>query len=574
MPLMFLPVGPMSPDYGPGLGDHSWYIINMAPLGGGGYSSIGELVEAKQSPEIVLGATERVRGVGHYRGAYAADTVYIALDARIMEGGTDRSGAAYGNTTATWGVQFASFGPYQLATNRVDQIQFRDVTGVANFANITVPTLGADPRASAICVYKNHVIIGNVKMNANYGALLTGTYPSLVWWSATDNAFAYGTPKDSPSLLGTDYKQTFDGEGEVVKLIATDSCVFIFKTRSIMRMDGPPFEISLVSSQYGTRHPMSVKLLGRRVYFVAETGPAYLDVDSNEIVNIGWDRVQRALSIGDGHTGYTMPVGPRGDGTSRWGIASYTGSGISQFEVSAAVDVFSRRVVFRFAYDTGTTGYGSYANNGFANMASTTTLVYDEGQDEFFLWAPHTREVTAALTYDVVTEAVSSYLPYHRLPLGDVMFLSRKAGTTNLNYYRLATNSMMYDSGKGATGTICWPFKTFSDISKGASSRILAVKPVWYSEWETDYDVQFKARVYTGTLDGPGNWFGLDRAVVTTSTSASDDGWLKLESSPFGMVHSISIDISADPTGELNWTTIRGFYGLIVKYAEGPGRNA
>lgn len=590
MPITFIPIGKMSADFGPGPGDHSWYLVNLIPSGDGGYTTIGEPDQVTFATDIpcitaapVLNA---VRGVHGYSGAYTADKMYIALKDKIFMDGTDVSGMAYTNGT-TYGMQFCTYGPYVFATNRAstDPIQVQDVTIGGAFANITVGARCANPRAATICTYKNHVVLGNITVNeagpaTGYGALLNGTYPSLIWWSGTDLPMYFGSPAegDSPAVLGTDYRQTFDGDGEIVKLVATDSCVIIFKSQSILRMDGPPFQISLLSNQYGTRHPYSVKVMGRRVYFVSDFGPAYVDIDNNSVVSIGPHRISRALGVSDGHLGYTMPPGPRGAGTSFWGISSYWGSGGDPLGTTAAVDSFGRNVVFMFKNNV--LSYGSTSETlDLQDSGGVVVLVYNETNDEFSLWKVGSANCPAARANSIgwVTERVPRQSE-KRLPLGDIMFLqyydnSGAGNPDKLRGLNLNSNSLVYEAlgGYGTTATFCLPFKLFSEIESGATSSIEAIKPIWYSEWETDKNPTFKARIYTTTLSGWGDWFGLNRCVVSDSHSSSDDGWLTVDT-PSGKSHAVTLDIAADPLDEQGWTTIRGIYGILVKYATNGAR--
>lgn len=600
MPYTFVPISPMNPEFGPGPGEHCWYNINGVPNGDGGYTTFGELNQVTFGTAITSTATNVIRGTHSYEGAYATRTFLIADDSKIFENGTDRSDIAYGNTTAPWGMQFATYGPYVFATNRVDGIRYMDmsvaaVTPALNFADINTtasfPSTVAQPKASAICTYKNHVILGNIKMTSGYGGLPAGTYPSLVWWSGTDLPFYFGSPApaDSPAILGTDYRQTFDGDGEIVKLIATDSCVFIFKTGSIMRMDGPPFQISLVSGQHGTYHPMSVKLVGRKIFFVSQVGPAYVDIDSNQIVFIADGIIQRALCTGDGHLGFTMPPGPRSDATSYWGATSFFGETTSlpnRLRVSTGADYIAQRVVFHFAAEITVTGYGSTAAPSLlqGRLRSAATLLYDITLNEFTFLTPTAIDYPNVSYYQIVTDSLAHQsTTYYTSPLASITFVGLYDADGNgvrdsIAAWVPTSTSLRFKDGAsstyGHTVTIAWPFKLFSQIENGAMSMIKSVRPVWYSEWETDKSPTFKFRVYSTTSEGWGDWWGLGRCAVTDSSSSSSDGRYQLDTD-WGKSHCIVMDVAAqDDTGSESWTTIRGLYGIIVEYAEGSSRSA
>lgn len=590
----FIPMAPMRPDLGPGPGDHMWYNINLFPVGEGAYTGVGRPV-AKSQVATATTSTDKVWGTHTYDGAYSSLSKFVlALDTKVYIDSVDESiVTGYTNSTAKWGMQFATYGPYVLATNRNERPQFFDVTSSALFANFSsYPgwlTTSAAPCASAICTYKNHVILGNIKVDespaAGFGALLNGTYPSLIWWSGTDLPFYYSSPADDVQgqFLGSDYRQTFDGGGEIVKLVATDSCVYIFKTRSIMRLDGPPFQVSLVSNSYGCSHPQSITSLDRRVYFVSQNGPAYIDVDSNQIVNIAEGSILRSLGRTNGNYGYTMPVGPKGVSTGYWGFCSLWGTA-DHDEVSAAADPYSKSVVFYFRDGITARTYGS-DYNGSDLMSSCTALIYSEKSSEWTLWAFNpvlSSQYTSTKPYVVcscemyvnVMDANSSVDTFNRIMFlkgMDIHLANPPVQDTIMGIGPMT--SALEEGTSNPTITTCTTFKMFTQLGSNSVSRVTAIRPIWFSEWNSDKNAEFKTRVYTITKVGTTNWFGSGRAVVADSVSSSLNGWLAIDGK-WGEAHAIALSMAADQAGATGDTEVRSILGFLVRYETGSSRSA
>lgn len=217
---------------------------------------------------------------------------------------TDATGAAtFSAYSAESGWQFASFGNNVLATNGVDPIQIA-TTPTTNFvaSNQTTVPASYDPKCKYITVVRNHVLIGNISFAAAPSAAipksaLTGTsYPTMVMWSATDNARRFGDPIATPDylLVGSDWQDFPDEHGPVTGLIGGESAL-IFKRSAIYRMDGPPWTFTNIVSGCGTIYPNSIVKAYEDVYFWGPGGPTVLRSGSTTPELISSGRCKRFL---------------------------------------------------------------------------------------------------------------------------------------------------------------------------------------------------------------------------------------------------------------------------------------
>jgi hypothetical protein len=128
---------------------------------------------------------------------------------------TDRSGAAY-STAVDW--SFAQFGNITFAVDRVDAVQTRDSTGVANFANAT----GSPPKATIVVTQAEQVML----LNLNDGA-------------EKPDAFATCAPGDHTDWSGagaTTATRVRHRPGGFTAAVAFRDYVLAFKKSSVYRI--------------------------------------------------------------------------------------------------------------------------------------------------------------------------------------------------------------------------------------------------------------------------------------------------------------------------------------------------
>lgn len=200
---------------------------------------------------------------------------------------TRASGGDY-TTSDEFGWQFTSYGQTVMATNYVDDIQYFPA-GASAFAknNLTTSPTTADPKSKVIGIIKNHVLLGNY--------IESGTaVPNGVWWSGTDTPRRFSTQLDEQSVIGTGRQALEDDYGHVTGIAGGDFAL-IFKTRGIIRMDGPEFTFRSISRGVGCIYPNSIVQVGEDCYFWGDAGPMVVRGGDGMPVPLGASRLVRSL---------------------------------------------------------------------------------------------------------------------------------------------------------------------------------------------------------------------------------------------------------------------------------------
>ena len=328
MPTSILPLGPWRPDTGEFIND------GLAETDGAVYVH-GKWVPAPAFHWEPLDPTETtlqldqgwgihthfsdVDATGSYVKIFAAHATDNAgaKDIMLLRGDgyntidmEDAIAAAYTTTVTSYPrpVFFTSFGNSIYAVQRQSPIKYAD-TPTSDFisSNQTTSPASYDPRASFVSTIKNHLLIGNITFatapsdGMGGGAIptsaLTSTdYPQMVMWSATDAPRRFGDPAATPQeeLLGSDYQNLGNEHGPITGLVGGDYA-YIFQTRAISRMDGPPFQIRPVVIGSGTMYPRSIVRYFDNVYFWGTTGPEVLRSGSSEPESLGLGKVSKTL---------------------------------------------------------------------------------------------------------------------------------------------------------------------------------------------------------------------------------------------------------------------------------------
>jgi hypothetical protein len=203
------------------------------------------------------------------------------------------------------GWQFTSYGTSVYATNFADDIQiFTEGDAKFSKANLTTPPSSAgagapsaaDPKARYISSIRNHLLLGHYSV----GGVTT---PTGVWWSGTDTPRFFGTPGTTPWLTNSDKQPIEDGFGHVTGLSSGGDWAVIFKERSVVRMEGPPFTFRTVVRGTGCRYPNSIVQVGDDTYYWGEAGPTVLRGGEGPPTVLGASGMVRTLI--DNGTGFS-----------------------------------------------------------------------------------------------------------------------------------------------------------------------------------------------------------------------------------------------------------------------------
>jgi hypothetical protein len=172
---------------------------------------------------------------------------------------TDRSrGGGYSDGS---GWSFAQYGIYTLAANKVDEIQVRDATGVAAFANLG----GTPPKAKILVIQSNIVLAFNIN---------NGTDQPNAWASSDVGNHANWTTGEAQTAT-----MILHRPGSITAAVAFGDEVIVFKKSSVYRMRyvGSPiyWTVELIAVGRGALTQASVVNCGAAL-LVADSSNLYL----------------------------------------------------------------------------------------------------------------------------------------------------------------------------------------------------------------------------------------------------------------------------------------------------------
>lgn len=288
--------------------------LNVSPVDGGytGPPRVSSVFE-----DVDDGATYGVNGdlvdmaLATENGIYASlnsSTGDKLIRANSTGGSWEDVEGASAWTSAVHGGSLIRYGDYVIAVNQNSNAQFINdrtwLTGT-NFADLiatSIPTGSASGtanfRARYGCVYRNHLVLANITMLANYPSPGTAiysnnvTYGSIVWISMDDNIQRYGSPTVHPELRGSIPLDLNDSPGSITGIIGGES-VYVFKQDSIYRLVGPPFDAIKIAEGIGTVANGSIINVKGAIYFMSNHGPAV--IYGNEVRVLGYERFMNAL---------------------------------------------------------------------------------------------------------------------------------------------------------------------------------------------------------------------------------------------------------------------------------------
>lgn len=576
MPSIVLPFGKMDLEQGSNSGANLWAAVN-ATAQKGGYAALSgwyqhdreTVANFKYGAGIFKSNSKVYSYLPSDTTIYRYDFSSIANFGRPAPG-PGPGGANYATSTSAHGWFFTQFGPYILATNGVDYIQIATPESATpanqyfnNMSTVSPITNGADPVARFICTHKNHVIIANITMYATYGAISGSVggdqHPYLVWWSGLDSGTAFGDLTNSPNIDGTGWQQIYDGDGPITGIVGGYDAAFIFKSGSIHRMDGPPFQINCISGSIGCAEPRSIIRQGDRVYFWSTSGPAYIDTTNNSITLLDE------------------------------GASILTKSAMSLAQASFPVYLGTTEVV-SVPPENEITAIGS-SRDRLVSFFYTSTNPPD---------TPRGPQVVSAkvLVYNERTEALSFVEPpwsfRHCIPLNiynpesdaelpgtirDIVVFENSEDTEVLVYFPTSWEST-------AKSHFRFPFLPFTD-RPGQRTRITRIRPIFR-----------RGEGFAGSAVGPVNcgysvystdnhgkaWLGFYSSglpVKKTESSApilSQDGWVSVVDCPAALWHSLEV-VLWSPSGGAGPTAYTGdyldsMYGVEIEFVKEGLRGA
>jgi hypothetical protein len=194
-----------------------------------------------------------------------------------------------------WGVQFCIFGTNVYMTDGISGLFYKEAgNDIDPFIASVASDGAANPIPKVLAAHGGHLILGDIEISSPHGGVPSGRSSNLLWWSAFDNPQTFGSVSTTPQYKATDYKFLYDTPGGVIKIVPAGDVVFAFKEKAIYIGEGPPFRWSLLSNSTGTQFPNSTGYYNNGVYFMSDSGPAFVGRDGS-IKFLLEGKAQRAL---------------------------------------------------------------------------------------------------------------------------------------------------------------------------------------------------------------------------------------------------------------------------------------
>lgn len=226
------------------------------------------------------------------KSASGVSEQYVATQARLYRRSStswtevSRGGAAYTlDYVPTWSM--LQSGNYILATNYGDEIQYTQIGGAQNFANISSSDV---PKARRMGQLSRHLVVGDTSDATD------GQKPNRVWWPAIDNPLLWPARGSASAAANqSDFEDLPQSDGRVTA-IAGGEYGIVFQERAITRMSyvGAPiiYQFDRVDRNRGCICPNGMAQVGRRAFFISHEGFFVTD-GTGESAPIGDGRVDK-----------------------------------------------------------------------------------------------------------------------------------------------------------------------------------------------------------------------------------------------------------------------------------------
>lgn len=377
-------------------------------------------------------------------------------------------------------------------------------------------------------------------------------YEYLVWISGTDLPEGYGDPQVAPTITGSDYRYLFDGLGKITGVIDGGDCFFVFKSGSIVRLDGPPFQPVVVNYNVGMRSGCVPYRQGDRIYFWSSKGLSYIDIRSNEVAHVFEGSLQRSIMD---------------SGNVDGGI----GIGVFPEQNQSTITKANAACKSAFASISGDPEYGlvfvAYYNSGYSYGAtSTNVLCYNETLDSFTLIdAGVASNTLPPLLLGFDNDQPASY------PGSVVKLFAYDTNGTAVRMYKFALGGLLFADSNAAYVRL--PFKSVDPSSP--RTRITKVKPVYNNGAIASVAFTLSFKVEIISISGQGKSWIFNGILSEGSSTYSKDGWYDVSSCPFADKHSIGMHFTAtmDLGGAYTDLYMTDFIGFEVEFVQEVGRS-
>lgn len=371
-------------------------------------------------------------------------------------------------------------------------------------------------------------------------------YPFLLWISQTDSAINFGDPVYSPSLVGSERIQLFDGEGELSGVVDCGDSFIVFKTGSITRIAGPPWTPSVISYTEGMARGLQPYKQGSRVYFWGSNGLSYVDLLTNQVVSVLNGVAQRGITNYSNYN-YDLIIG------------GFPETRTLTLEIASA---FNTNPSATYIMGDRSSGHVLF---GFQNLSAGAVngCIYNERNETLALTVlPHLISGPAAVG---VCLPLTNTAPF---PFSQCAVIAYSSATKH-SLQRTANDQVLgFYNHVGTDSSIRFPF--INAKPNEGRIRITKVQPVFSEPNILSSDSAYNIRAEIISISGQGNnW--LDDGILTASTDASLDGWIDTSGCPLADRQSIGLSFSSNIIGSV--VSVYNFVGVNVEYVAELGRS-
>jgi len=322
-----IPYGQYAPDLPPIVAQESLIKAqNVVPINGG-YGPLGGLSNVSGADALALYCRGAIGGIDFggnpYNFAGDQNDLYT-----ILEGGSDEISKTTGgyDTSLEGRWEFAAFGETIIATNYADDVQYFNIRGSTEFADISGLSIApAVPRARHLGVIDNFLVLGNIYDNE------IGTHPEAISWCGINNPLSWPERGTDGAVAVQSDRQILEGAGGWVQAVVPGSEVgAIFQEHAVWRMDyvggDVVFALRRVEPNRGLLIPGLAVPVSRWVFYLSEDGFYLFDYTSSK--PIGKDRINETF-FADYDADYPDRVSAIRDPDSTRLFVLYPGSGNS-----------------------------------------------------------------------------------------------------------------------------------------------------------------------------------------------------------------------------------------------------
>lgn len=384
---------------------------------------------------------------------------------------------------------------------------------------------------------------------------LGDTYEHLLWISGTDLPEGYGDPQVAPQITGSDYRYLFDGLGTISGVIDGGDCFFVFKTGSIYRLDGPPFQPTVINYNVGMRAGCVAYRMGDRIYFWSSKGLSYIDIKSNEVVHVFEDVLQRSILDAGSSSSDENSKGffPQQEISN----VSAVGAGKLTSRASIAGDPEYGLIFITYVGDA-TSYYG---------ITDAALICYNERLNSFSLLnGPVGTSPGAPLVLDYDNDADISYP-------GSVIRIFRVTSALTLTMYYFVPTVLSSLTGVNAP-YIRYPFKSVEPES--SRTRITRVRPIFDNlSWAVGSAPINGTRIEVLSISGIAKYWPEEALLSIGTETVSNDGWISVSDCKYADKHSIGVHFESNRQGSPVLETrliIGSLIGIEVEFELNPSR--